>query len=122
MTTVTITPPSEQLIKDAVSEAKIKDSRGREITLRKPGVLAQYRFIDGLGDSASNSAYVGMTLPLLYVAAIDGGDVPTPSKKSQLEALIQRLDEDGISAVMTGVQENFGNPNPEADAEAIKKS
>jgi hypothetical protein len=37
-------------------------------------------------------------------------------KKSELEALIQRLDAEGISAVIAGVQEHFGAlPDPKTD-------
>jgi hypothetical protein len=56
-----------------------------------------------------------MVLPLLYVSAIDGDATLPFAKKSQVEALIQRLDEDGLAAVMRGVAENFGAPDPEAE-------
>lgn len=109
--------PSEEIVK--VPEADVLDARARVIKLRKPGVLAQYRLVETLGESASNQAYMGMVLPLIYVASIDGEAVNARTKM-QIEALIQRLDEEGIRAVMEGVQEHFGAPNPEADREALK--
>lgn len=113
--------PSEQVIQKASAESMVSDKRGRVITLKKPGVLAQYRLIEILGDSAKNETYMAMVLPLIYVSAIDDDPVYQPAKKSEVEALIQRLDEDGISAVMAGVAEHFGQSDPAKDAEALKK-
>jgi hypothetical protein len=113
--------PSEQLIKQASAEVVVTDENGRAITLKKPGVLAQYRLIEILADSAKNEVYMGMVLPLIYVSAIDGDPVMQPASKRELEALIQRLDEEGINAVMQCVQDNFGRSNPEADQDALKK-
>lgn len=110
---------SQELIKAAKSEATITDEKGRVIVLKKPGVLAQYRLVEALGKTSSNEVYMGMVLPLIYVASIDGESVST-GNKMQIEALIQRMDEAGIQAVMKGVQENFGSPDPDADAAALK--
>lgn len=126
MATVTIneTPedlPSDQIIKKASAEVSVTDERGRVIKLKKPGVLAQYRLVEILADSARNEVYMGMVLPLIYVSAIDDDPVYQPSRKSEVEALIQRLDEDGIAAIMAGVQEHFGKVDPEKEKEALKK-
>jgi hypothetical protein len=121
---VTINPestPSAQLMAQAAAEVEVIDARARIIKLKKPGVLAQYRMIELVGDSAKNEVYMAMVMPLIFVTAIDGDPVYQPAKKSELEALIQRLDEDGIAAVMAGVQENFGKSDPEKDAAALKK-
>ncbi|KAG0167309.1 hypothetical protein DFQ30_006189 [Apophysomyces sp. BC1015] len=55
-----------------------------------------------------------MVLPLIFVTAIDDDPVFQPASKREVEALIQRLDEDGIAAVLQGVQANFGSEDPEA--------
>lgn len=117
-----IDPPSatDQLLASAAAQSIVKDSRGRMLTLKKPGVLAQYRLVEALGDSAKNEVYMGMVLPLIYVAAIDGSPEAPPTTKMEVEALIQQLDEEGIKAVMEGVQKYFGNPNLEADKATIK--
>ncbi|MDE2468742.1 MAG: hypothetical protein KGL35_08365 [Bradyrhizobium sp.] len=112
--------PSEELIAKAVAEQVVEDSTGRIITLRKPGVLAQYRLVEMMGSAAQNQVYMGMVLPLLYVSAINDDKLPALSSKREVEALIQRLDEAGIEAVMKGVQEHFGAPDPEADKAALK--
>jgi hypothetical protein len=113
--------PRAQMLARAAQEVAIVDARGRQITLRKPGILAQFRILEAAGDSATNLTYVNMVLPLIFVAAIDGETVAQPATKTDLEALISRLDEEGIEAVMRGVGESFGASDPEADKEAIRR-
>lgn len=112
--------PSQQVIAKAVQEVNVTDSRGRVITLKKPGPLAQYRLVEAIGDSAKNEVYMGMILPMIFISKIDGDPVLLPNTKAQVEALIQRLDDEGIDAVMRGVQEHFGKVDPEKDKEALK--
>lgn len=113
--------PSAQLVADAAKERTIHDESGRAIKLRKPGVLAQFRLVEALGDASANQVYMGMTLPLLYVASIDGEEVEPLTSKARVEALIQRLDEHGVGAVATAVVEHYGRANPEADKDRLKK-
>lgn len=116
------TAPSVEIVQEAMQEFSVSDARGRTITLRKPGILAQYRIVEAVGpESAKNEVYMGMVTPILYVASIDGNPVAQPSNKAQIEALIQRLDEAGIVAVVKGVEAHYGTPDPEADKEALKK-
>jgi hypothetical protein len=122
MVTVTMNEtPTEQVLAKALETVSVPDSRGRMITLRKPGILAQYRLVEVAGDSASNETYMRMILPLIYVTEIDGDPITQPVNKKQLEALIQRLDEHGIEAVNIGAVKNWGAPNPDADKAEIKK-
>jgi hypothetical protein len=107
--------PSAQMISEASKAVKIVDEKGRAITLRKPGVLAQFRLIEALGETARNDVYVRMALPLLYVHAIDDDQLLPLQRKSDVEALIQRLSDEGMAAVMTGVSEHFGGRTPEGD-------
>ena len=111
---------SAELTAQALAEVAVTDASGRSITLRKPGVLAQYRLVKILGDAAKNEVYMGMVLPLIFVTAIDGDAVTQPRGKREVEALIERLDENGISAVVAGVQEHFGETDPEKDKAALK--
>ena len=122
MTTVTINEtPAQQVIAKATAEVSVKDVHARVIKLKKPGILAQFRIVEVAGDSASNRVYMNMVLPLIYVTELGGEPVTQPANKLQLEALIQRLDEYGVDAVMTGVREHFGQQEPEKDKAEIKK-
>jgi hypothetical protein len=114
--------PSQDVVQKAIAEFTVTDSAGRVIKLKKPGVLAQFRLVEVLGESAKNQVYMGMVLPLIYVTAVDDLPVFQPASKLQVEALIQQLDEHGVEAVMQGVQEHFGTTDPEADKAALKKS
>ena len=123
---VTLNPTPEtataQAVKAAMREAIVEDARGRVITLRKPPVLAQFQLVEALGPkTAQNNTYVSMCLPLLFVAQIDDVPVYLPNSKAEMEALIQLLDEDGIGAVLQGVQANFEAKDPDEVASAIKK-
>lgn len=122
MARVTLTDgetPSAKLVAAAAKSVDVTDALGRTIVLRKPDVLAQFRMVEALGDSARNQVYMGMVLPLLFVASIDGEAVATPDTKAEVEALIKRLDEAGIQAVMEGVQAHFGEA---ADPETARKN
>ena len=113
--------PSAELVRRASAEISITDPRGRVITLKKPGVLAQFELIKVLAEHAKNSVYVNMVLPLIYVTAIDGEPVFQPTSQLQINGLITRLDEDGIEAIGLAVLKNFSLPDPKAAKEELKK-
>lgn len=98
--------PSEQLT--ARPEFSVTDARGRRLTLRKPPLLTQFKLVEILGPTAENSTYLNMVLPIAYVAAIDDEQVRFPSSRLELDALIQKIDEDGLEAVHRGIAEHIG--------------
>ena len=123
MAKVTLNPtasPSQEVVAKAAASVVVHDATGRAITLRRPGVLAQFRLIEALGETAKNEVYTRMALPLIYVSDIDGDQVLPINTKMAVEALIQRLDEAGVAAVMAGVTEHFGASEPDKDRAALK--
>ncbi len=116
---VTLNPTTEVIAK-ANAEAVVTDPAGRSIKLKKPGVLAQFRLVEALGDTAQNAVYMGMVMPLIFVAEIDGDPVLPPNTKREVEALIQRLDTEGVNFVAQTVQEKFGQSDPEKDKATLK--
>lgn len=114
--------PSQIATSAAAAEVNVEASDGRTITLRKPGVLGQFKMIEMLGSAAaSNEVFVNMVLPVMFVVAIDGEPVSRVTTRAQLDALIQQLDEAGIAAVMQGVPQHFGAPaDPEKTKAAVK--
>lgn len=116
-----VTTPSQEAVAKSLRAVQVVDSTGRKITLKKPGVLAQFRLVEALGAVAENRVYMAMVLPLIYVCDIDGEPVTTVLRKSEVDALIQRLDEYGIESVMKAIQDNFTPPDPEADKDSLKK-
>lgn len=120
--TIRAETPSEQIVKQAAQEHSVTDSRGRLIMLKRPNPLAQFKIVEIVGgDAAENRVYMSMVLPLIYVTSIDGMPTPPIQNKGQLEALIQRLDEDGITAVSRAVGERYGGiPSQSETRDQIK--
>ncbi len=110
MTKVTITESSSgtasgQILAAANATFEERDARGRTLTLKKPALLVQFRLTEAMGpEAAENGAYRAMCLPLMWVTAIDGEPVNQPSTKAEIEALIQRLDDDGFLAIQAGIE------------------
>jgi hypothetical protein len=106
----------------AVATVVVADSKGRRITLQRPGVLAQFDIVKAAGPvDAKNETYMAMILPLIFVTDIDGERVDRPMNDIQIRAIITRLGEEGLQAVMEGVRKHYGNSDPGEDAAAIKK-
>ncbi len=79
----------------------ITDSRGRKITLRKIGVLETLRLYKALGpDLSINSAYVSAASIAAAAAMIDDVPMPFPNSEAGVELLLERLDDDGIAALI----------------------
>lgn len=118
--------PAQDLIRRAMQPEDIKDERGRVLSVRKPGPLAQYRILEAVGpETAANTTYMQMVNPLLYLGAIDGDPVHLPTSKREVEALILRLDDDGLGALMAWYMANVIAPTMDAvkaaeEAAAIK--
>lgn len=112
--------PSEEFVKAAMLEETVTDARGRRLHMRKPGVLAQYRLTEALGDLASNDRYAQMCLPLIYLGSIDDEPIFMPKSKLEIEALIQRLDEDGLQVVMSWWLSNIVQPSSDAVDAAMR--
>ena len=127
MQKITINPdreaptPSKQVVAQSSNEVSVQDSAGRTIVLRKPNPLTKLRFIDAMGESSSNKLWAGTVWPLMYVASIDGGAVPAPSNKAQIEALYQRLDEHGYEAVSVAHEKHFSQQGDSVDEDLAKK-
>ena len=96
----------------------MRTSAGRRVRAERS--IAGNRLIEVLADSAKNEVYMAMVLPRIYITAIDDEAIYQPISKREVEALIQKLDEEGIQAVMQGVQEHFGTQDAEKDKAALK--
>ncbi|MCK4121069.1 hypothetical protein HFK83_01545 [Ralstonia pseudosolanacearum] len=99
----------------------VTDARGRSLTLKRPNLLAQFRLVEAIGNSATNAAYMNMIRPLLFVTSIDGDFVPPPQAKMHVEALIQRLGEEGYEAVAAALLAEMGTTTEEEEVAALKK-
>lgn len=117
------TPAEEAVASASITHEVIDKVTGRKLTLKKPGVLAQFDFIQMLGgERSSNATYVQMAMPVLYLVAIDGIPVDAPIKYSEFRALVQRIDDSGVATIALGIQEKFGEQMaPEEVKTELKK-
>lgn len=123
MTAKTKTPADEAIAAASVTHEVTDKATGRKLTLKKPGVLAQFDFIQMLGNErAGNATYVQMAMPVLYLVAIDGAAVDAPTKYSEFRALVQRIDDSGVATIALGIAEKFGEQmTPDEVRAALKK-
>ncbi len=94
------------------------DASGRDIQLRRIGVLEQLRLYKALGPQLSmNDAYMSMVFLASSAAMIDGVPVPFPNGEAGLETLLERLGDEGMTALasakdsrnLSEVVDNAGN-------------
>jgi hypothetical protein len=114
--------PVQQLIAQSDEQHQVTDSKGRVITLKEPGVLQEYKFVELVGgEAAMNPVWMNMTMPLTYVTAIDDFRVFPPTSRLQVDALIERLGRHGIDAVTKGVLDKWGKKDAKQEVEEVKK-
>jgi len=114
--------PSEQVVEDSNKTYAVTDTKGRVITMKKPGILDQFDLVEVLGDTAANDVYRLMCIPILYVVAIDGDPVEKVGSNREMRALIQRIGEEGFQAIQHGIATHFRKTaKPGGEEEPIKK-
>lgn len=95
----------------------VTDDRGRILTVRTAGPRERMRLFKAIGpENSRNEPYVGTATLAYCVSEIDGDPVPVPANEVQIEALVERLGDDGINAVAQVMMERMGIT--EADIEA----
>ncbi|MFO0906775.1 MAG: hypothetical protein U0835_00145 [Isosphaeraceae bacterium] len=112
--------PSQAIVRAANQVETLQDARGRTIGVKKMGPLDRLKLFEVIGpENSKNEQYVGYAALAFLVASIDGDAVARPSSKLQLEALVQRLDDDGMDAV---AQHLYGQvaTQQEGDEAALK--
>lgn len=114
--------PTQAFVKAANQGTTASDALGRLIGIRKLLALDRLRMFEVVGaENAKNEPYLGYAALAFHVCSIDGNAVARPSSKRDLEALIQRLGDEGMEAVSSMVQELFVPKDENAgDTDAIK--
>ena len=92
------------------------DENGRVIGWRVPNALQKIKVLDMIGaNSSGNSAVAGQLMLAASVVSINGERVSFPINRLQLEAIVGRLDDEGLSAIALSFRDN--NPSASGDAE-----
>ena len=95
----------------------ITDTQGRRLELRKLTALEKLRMFKAAGPHlAQNQPWLGMAVLACSVAAIDDVPVPMPASEALIEALVQRLGDDGINAVAAALAPDPGAADIAANA------
>ena len=114
--------PSRSIVRAANAEEFIEDSRGRRLGVRKLKVLERLNMLKLIGNGNSdNLLYVSSVSPAFLVTSIDGDPVEKPTTQLQLDALVQRLDEEGLEAITLWASRENGQSEAE-DRTALKNS
>lgn len=84
--------------------ATVRDDQGRLIKVKRLGAQARYRLFRALGaENVENRLMIHYATLAGSVIEIDGAPIPFPNTELQVEALIQRLDDEGLEAVMSAL-------------------
>lgn len=95
----TVPAPSAEIVNAANKTFTKVSEAGSVIVVRKLGPLQRMRLAEIIGAAAAqNPMYLGTATSAASVVSIDGDPVPFPASKRELEATVQRLDDDGIEA------------------------
>lgn len=100
--------PTQQVVKAAGKTTLVTDSLGRHIQIRKLNALQRMRLHEVVGSAAGNMQYMGIAGLAVCVTAIDGESIAFPTTKRELEAIVQRLDDEGLAAIGEGMQKMLG--------------
>lgn len=111
--------PTDQVLEEANRTFSVTDARGRVIGFRRLKMSDQRRILKALSnESASKEKYLGMIMLAACVISIDGEEIRFPANELQFDALIDRLETDGFTAIATGVQKEFGITDEDVHADA----
>ena len=90
--------PSQQIIAAAQQSATVKDSRGRDVSIRRVAGAIMARFIRACGPAADIQTYFGEAIIRASVTAVDGVPVPFPRTAAEVDGLWDRVDQDAAVA------------------------
>jgi hypothetical protein len=97
------------LLAAAAAGEEVQDARGRAISVRRLSALDKLRLFEAAGPELSrNDRWLGMAVLACSVTAIDDVPWPMPASKQGVEAMVQRLGDDGIAAVSQALSPDAG--------------
>ena len=91
--------PTSRIVASAQAGSEAVDVLGRKLALRRLGALDRLRLFKAAGPTlACNPGWMGLATVAASVTAIDDVPVPAPTTEAQVEALVGRLGDAGLSA------------------------
>jgi len=77
------------------------DALGRKIGVRRLDFLSKHRVVCLMGEDSANIAAMGHAVVAASVVEIDGDAVSMPRTRREIEAVMSRLDDEGMTAAFT---------------------
>ncbi len=115
--------PSQAAVTAAADVKFQVDAKGRRIGVVKPSALMRYRLLKILGaENAKNEMVLGNAMLAFLVREINGEQIMAPNSDRQIEALIDRLDDEGLAAVAVCLAEQHGMNTAVEDVEENVKN
>jgi hypothetical protein len=91
--------PSEIIMSRSTEHRSVTDGLGRIIHLRRLTAIDTLRLLKVAGPALSeNHVWLDMAAIAYSVVSIDGVPIPLPANEAQIEAVVQRLGDDGMTA------------------------
>jgi hypothetical protein len=101
--------PSQAIVRAASVTREIVDSLGRTLRIKRHNTMSRMRLFKALGPELSdNRQYLSMAAIAAMVVAIDGDPIHPAANPMQIEALTQRLGDEGMDAVNAVAAEWLG--------------
>lgn len=82
--------------------ARVVDELGRVLTVKRLSAIEKMKLFKALGETTSDR-YTGFAVLAVSVRDIDGSPVAFPTSTLTIEALVQRLDDEGLAAAGAGL-------------------
>jgi hypothetical protein len=97
--------PSKRIVDEANQTLNVTDARGRIIEFRKPNALDTLRLLKAAGPELSkNDAWLSMAILAFTVGKIDAIPTPQPSSEAQIENIIAKLGDIGVTAIAEALE------------------
>ena len=107
-----MTTPTERHLAIANAAIEVSDARGRALSLRRLNALDKLRLFKAAGPVlAQNPLWLGMATLATAVTSIDSVPVPPPVNEAQIEALVGKLGDEGISAIAAALAPATDTPS-----------
>jgi hypothetical protein len=97
--------PTATILATISTPETVFDDDGRRLSVRRLTALDRLRLFKAAGaELAQNQPWLGMALIASSVVAIDDVPVPPPTNEMQIEAMIGRLGDSGVTAIARALQ------------------
>jgi hypothetical protein len=108
--------PSQAIINDANRIEYVTDRLGRRLGVKRVSASLRRKVLKALSaESGEKGQLFVMAATACCCVDIDGVPVPFPTTELQIDALVDRLEQEGLDAVATTLATKFSPPQAEDD-------